>query len=98
MRSILVTRHKGAAELAMRKGIIIDEVVADFAVCDVEPGDRVYGTLPAHLVAKLCAHGATYWHLCINFRKDLRGKELSVDELEYLGAVFRQIEARFITG
>ncbi len=57
MRSILVTRHKRAVELTMRKGIIIDEAVADFAVCGAEPGVRVYGTLPAHLSRRFTQSG-----------------------------------------
>lgn len=50
----------------------------------VEAGDRVIGSLPINIVAKLCEMGAEYWHLSIHVPESLRGEELDLQQLEAL--------------
>ncbi len=76
-----VSRHPGAVEWAARHGIAVDRRVEHLDLEEVEPGDTVIGTLPVHLAAEVCARGARYVHLSLDLPPDLRGRELSVDEL-----------------
>jgi len=85
-RTILVTRHAGARAWIERQGIAVDEVRDHLDVDGVEAGDRVVGTLPAHLAAEVCERGAEYVHLAIDLPPALRGRELSAEELDRLGA------------
>lgn len=55
----------------------------------IEKGDIVVGTLPIHIVAQVCAKQAHYYHLTLNLSECHRGKELTVDELESLGATLK---------
>lgn len=84
----LVTRHPGAREWVRRQGMTARSVVdADACFMDrLRPGDTVIGTLPAPLVAAVTATGATYRHLSLDLSPDLRGRELSADEMEAAGA------------
>ncbi len=86
VRTMLVTRHAGAKEWIERQGVPVDEVRDHLDVGEVGAGDRVVGTLPAHLAAEVCERGAEYVHLAIDLPAELRGRELSAEDLERLGA------------
>jgi len=91
MASYFVTRHPGAVDWAQRRGI--DVVLLNHLVLDrIEAGDVVLGILPVHLVAEINAKGARYRHLELEMSEEDRGKELSADDLERLGA--RLVEYR----
>jgi len=85
-RTILVTRHSGARAWIERQGIVVDEVLDHLDVGRVKPGDCVVGTLPAHLAAEVCERGGEYVHLAVDLPPGLRGRELTVEDLERLGA------------
>ncbi|MBK1735769.1 CRISPR-associated protein Csx16 [Halorhodospira abdelmalekii] len=82
MTTWFVTRHPGAVSWAARQDLTVDRVVVHLDASAVEPGDRVIGTLPVHMAAAICERGATYWHLALSLPPQLRGKELSVEEME----------------
>lgn len=86
MTTFFVSRHPGAVAWVMRQGLHIDHVVAHLDPASVREGDTVLGTLPVPMAANVCARGARYLHLSINLTADLRGQELSADQLEELGA------------
>jgi len=48
---------------------------------DVQSGDTVIGSLPVHLAAAVCEHGARYINLSLDLPQSLRGKELSLDDM-----------------
>jgi CRISPR-associated protein Csx16 len=91
MSVYFVTRHRGAAEWLRRKGIAA-ATVDHLDPAQVRQGDVVLGTLPVHVVAALNAKGARFKQLCYDTPVELRGTELSAEDLERLGA--RLVEYR----
>jgi CRISPR-associated protein Csx16 len=91
MTTYFVTRHRGAIEWLRRKGIAAT-IVEHLDVGQVQPGDLVLGSLPVQIVALLNARGVRYMHLAYDTPHELRGQELSADDLERLGA--RLVEYR----
>jgi CRISPR-associated protein Csx16 len=81
-----VSRHPGAREWAARKGIRVDRTIAHLDIAEVRAGDTVIGTLPVNLAAEVCRRGARYVNLSLDVPEELRGRELSADELERCGA------------
>jgi CRISPR-associated protein Csx16 len=91
MRTYFATRHSGAIEW-LRRQEITATIVEHLDVGHVQPGDLVLGTLPVHVVAALNAKGIRFKHLAYDTPRELRGQELSADDLERLGA--RLVEYR----
>lgn len=86
MTTWFVSRHAGAIEWAARQGLAVDRLVHHLDPDQVGGGDTVMGSLPVNLAAAVCQRGARYLHLSMALPPDLRGKELSADQLEQLGA------------
>lgn len=86
MTTWFVSRHPGAIEWAKRKNIKVDQLVQHLNILDIEQNDIVIGSLPVNLVAEVCQKGATYWHLSLEVPFQLRGLELSSDQLFELNA------------
>ena len=85
-RTWFISRHVGALEWAKRRQIRVDCCAHHLDIARLQPGDVVIGTLPAHLAAAVCAHGARYVHLAIDVEAFDRGRELSAEELDATGA------------
>lgn len=81
-----VSRHPGAIEWAKRCQIPVDQWVPHLSLHLVRQGDTVIGSLPVNLAAQVCALGARYGHLSLELPANLRGKELSADQLDDLHA------------
>jgi CRISPR-associated protein Csx16 len=94
--TILVTRHLGAIEWLKRQGNIAQLVVSHLDTSTLSPGDVVIGTLPINLVAEVCARGARYLHLSLHAPLDLRGQELTVDQLDSAGARLEEYRSEFV--
>lgn len=97
MSTILITRHQGTRQWVERMGFTVDLVVAHLdaeALAHIQATDRVLGTLPAHLAAAVCERGAEYFYIAVDAPPDLRGIELSADQLETLCAYLVRIEAK----
>ncbi|MCG5536614.1 CRISPR-associated protein Csx16 [Ectothiorhodospira mobilis] len=86
MTTHFVTRHSGAVEWAHHQGLAVDRQVDHLDPMDLAPGDTVIGTLPVHLAAAICERGARYLHLSLDLPPELRGRELSADDMEAAGA------------
>ena len=86
MTTWFVSRHAGAIEWAARQGLAVDRLVHHLDPDQVGGGDTVMGSLPVNLAAAVCQRGARYLHLSIELPPELRGKELSADQLDQLGA------------
>ena len=97
MKVWLVTRHEGAVAWARAAGLRWDEHVSHLAdVRAVEAGDRVFGTVPLHLAAQLCAAGAEYWHLEIRVDENARGREHSACALAAMNCRFVRFDVKTI--
>jgi len=89
-----VSRHAGAVEWARRQGLSVDRLVDHLDPAEVEAGDVVAGTLPIHLAAEVCERGARYLHLRLEVPRELRGRELTADDLAALGARLEAYQVR----
>jgi CRISPR-associated protein Csx16 len=85
MTTYFVTRHLGAREWAQQRGITVDDLVDHLDMAQVKDGDVVIGTLPVNLAAEVCARGGRYLHLSLDLPPEMRGRELSAEDMEQLG-------------
>jgi CRISPR-associated protein Csx16 len=86
MSTWFISRHPGALEWASRQGLHIDRFATHLDIHEVQRGDTVIGNLPVNLAAVICHREARYLHLSVEVTADLRGKDLSADQLQHLGA------------
>lgn len=86
MTTYFVSRHHGAVDWASRHGFIVDEVVSHMDTSIIKDGDVVIGNLPVHLAADVCSRGGFYFHLTLDVPPEMRGKELTADDMDNLGA------------
>lgn len=92
MTTFFISRHPGAIEWAARQQLGVDRQLSHLDPAQVQPGDTVIGSLPVNLAAQVCAAGASYWHLSLELPVELRGCELSSDDLERIGARVERFE------
>lgn len=94
MATWIVTRHPGALHWLQQYDFWPDVChVRHIDPTSIKSGDNVIGTLPVDLIAQICAQGARYWHLVVPLREDLRGRELSAEDLEALGTRLERYHA-----
>jgi CRISPR-associated protein Csx16 len=86
MSVYFVSRHPGAIEWAARQGLAVDRQIGHLDVNEIRPGDVVIGSLPVNLAAEVCERGARYLHLSLELPVDLRGRELTAEDLHAQGA------------
>jgi CRISPR-associated protein Csx16 len=53
---------------------------------ELKPHHKVVGTLPVHLAAQVCSKGVQFFSLEMNVPPELRGSELSIEQMEAFGA------------
>lgn len=94
MTTWFVSRHPGALQWMEQHGPAFDQHVPHLDPAQVLPGDTVIGTLPVNLAAQVCARGAAYWHLALEVPAEARGRELSAQELQALGATLQRFHIR----
>lgn len=87
-----ISRHPGARQWADRHGVAYDRHTKHLPIEQVKSGDCVIGSLPVSMAAQVCVRGASYYHLTIDLPPELRGRELSVDQLDRLGASLQKFE------
>lgn len=86
MTTYFISRHAGAVAWANSQGFHVDQQLAHFDVSIVQAGDVVLGTLPVNLIAEVNARGGRYFHLTLELPAELRGKELTVADMQAYGA------------
>lgn len=91
MTTYFVTRHSGAVEWARAQGIdatLIQHLDPD----TIKTGDTVLGTLPVNIAADICQRGARYFHLSLEVPPDLRGTELTAQDMTTCNATLEEFE------
>ncbi len=91
-KTFFVSRHAGAVLWAKNHGIVVDQHVIHLQPEEVGTGDTVIGSLPVHLVAAICQRGAQYINLSMDLPRDLRGRELTAEEMERCAARLESFE------
>lgn len=94
MTTFFISRHPGAIEWAARQHMPVDRCLAHLDPAIVMAGDIVIGSLPVNLAAQVCAAGAQYWHLSLELPAEMRGQELSADDMARLGARVERFDVR----
>ncbi len=89
----LITRHPGALAWMRQQGIDA-QWVTHLNPEDIAAGDEVYGTLPLHLAAEVCARGARFFALSMRVPLHLRGREIEIDTMLDLGATLEEFQVR----
>ncbi len=87
MTIYLVSRHQGAVDWMTHMGYAYDKHLThlqDYSA--LAAGDTIVGSLPINIVADLNALGVTYQHLSLYIPENLRGVELSAEQLSALNA------------
>lgn len=84
MSTTFVVRHPAAIAWVKKQPIKIDHWTEFLEIAEIKKGDTVIGILPMHLAAQVCAKGAQFIALCLDIPSDLRGKELTLTQLESL--------------
>lgn len=90
MTTYLVTRHTGALVWLEQRGVRADEVHQHLDVEAVRTGDVVIGTLPVNLAEEVCEKGARYLHLSLQVPRELRGVELTAEQMDEFGAELQE--------
>lgn len=91
-----ISRHAGAIAWA-RQHYSNLKVMSQLDLNAIGLGDEVLGTLPIHLVAAVTKKGAVYRHLVLDLTPDLRGTELTAEDMERVGAHFESYSAQRMT-
>ena len=86
MATYLVSRHDGTKQWAKARGLRVDYWVEHLDIAGVESGDIIIGTLPMQLAAEVQERGGRYLHLSIDLPAPLRGRELSAEQMNRVGA------------
>ena len=86
MTTWFITRHPGARQWALERGLHIDRHCVHLEPALIEAGDTVIGSLPVHLAAAVCERGARYVNLSLDLPAHARGRELSTEELAAFNA------------
>jgi CRISPR-associated protein Csx16 len=98
MTTHFITRHEGARDWAEEEGFSVDRLIEHLDPLDIQPGDRVLGTLPVNLAAEVCARGGRYFHLSLDLPPEWRGRELSAEDMRRFGARLREFRVEPVTG
>lgn len=89
-----VSRHPGAVEWIRSTGVKVDEFRDHLNIEDIEMGDIVMGVLPMSVAAAVCAKGARFIGMEISQSREMRGKELQVQDLKDLNC---RLQEFFVT-
>ena len=94
MTTYFISRHPGAVDWAESEGFHVDQQLAHFDVTIVNEGDKVLGTLPINLVAQVNERGGDYYHLALDLPSELRGKEITAEDMRQYGARLEHYTAK----
>jgi len=93
----LVSRHPGAIIWCQRQGLMIDTVLPHIHPAIIKQGDVVIGTLPINLAAEVQQASGRYIHLSLRVPYELRGMELTYEQLEEINANLQEYRIESIS-
>jgi CRISPR-associated protein Csx16 len=88
MATWFISRHPGAYSWLTSQAILVDKFVTHLDPLNVNSGDVVYGNLPVNLACQVIERGARYMHLSMQLPQNLRGQELTAEQLIVCQAQF----------
>ena len=94
MTTYFISRHPGALAWAAEEGLGVDQVIDHLDPDIIQPGDILIGTLPVNLAAVVCERGGRYLNLSLDLPPELRGRELSVEQMRACGARVEEYQVR----
>ena len=99
MTRYFVSRHTGAKNWAKIANINTDglKFVDHLNIDIIQQGDVVFGTLPVHLAGKVCEKGGRYVHLSMTVPQELRGKELTPEEMRHCSASLQEFVVNYVS-
>ena len=89
MTTWFISRHPGAWQWAQKHGVKADRQITHLAIDDIQRGDTIIGSLPVNIAAQACKKGARYIHLTLDLPAEMRGRELTAEQLEQYGAMLQ---------
>ena len=96
-RNFIITRHSGAVEWMreeypslFHRHTEICSHLSKSHLEDLSSQDRVIGIIPIHLGEKICSKGADLVLIQVHVPPELRGEELTAQDMRRLGASLRR--------
>ena len=89
-----ISRHPGAIEWSAHQKLAIDKHLPHIKIDSIKAEDKVYGTLPIQMAARICEIGADYYHLSLDLPVNLRGTELSATDMVVCNARLEQYQVK----
>lgn len=90
MATWFISRHAGAIAWARAQQLPVDHWVSHLDPEQIAKNDTVIGTLPVHLAAEVCERGALFYFLTLDLPPNLRGTELSIEQMQAANCKLRQ--------
>jgi len=95
MTRYFITRHLGAAAWAEQNHVHFDLHLTHLNDIEaLQKNDMVIGTLPINIVAILNRKGIRYVHLSLKIPAELRGIELTAQQLDACQATLEEFEVK----
>lgn len=77
-----ISRHKGAIEWIQDQRIAVTDFIEHLSSDhELHQNDTVIGTLPISIISHLNAQGIRYLHLDLTLTPEMRGKELTKNDM-----------------
>lgn len=93
MMTYFITRHPGAVQWANAHNVSFDVHLEHLLSLDkLQSGDVVIGTLPINLISQINAMSVRYIHLSLQIPPELRGVELTVEQLKQCYATLKEFQ------
>lgn len=91
MTTYFITRHTGALDWAQANGVHFDVHLPHLLnVDELQSEDVIIGTLPINIISQINELGVRYIHLSLDIPPQLRGVELTVEQLNECQATLEE--------
>lgn len=95
MTTYFITRHIGALDWAKVKDVHFDVHLTHLLNFDeLKSGDVIIGTLPVNIISQINELGVRYVHLSLDIPPQLRGVELTAEQLDECQASLEEFHVK----